>query len=332
MSWLTANWQLKLLALGLTIGMFAAVAFAQNPIVARTVSMPISYDAAPSDLMLVNPPTRIPVTISGLRENIAAVTEKSTLAHVDLTKVKAGNAVVTATPTVLTPGVTVVDRQVRITLTVDAKKVDQPVPIELRDYRLAAGWVESSKPVIGPQAVRVTGPAAFFANDLHAFVSLGDSPVQGDSTIPNLTIQFSSAGKIGALPITIPPSQADVGVASVELHTRRPNVVRQVTLIVDVTGQPAAGYRVTRVSLDTLFISVTGPSDVLGPLDTIDIGRVDVSGATSDRFFRNQPVPLPTGVSIVAPSPRSVAVTVGIERNPVVQPSPPASPTPTPTP
>lgn len=332
MIWLTTNWQLKLLAVGLSIGMFAAVAFAQNPIVGRTVSMPISYDNPPSDVMLVNPPTRVSVNISGLRENIAAVTEKSTLAHADLARVKPGNAVVTTTPTVLTPGVSVVDKQVRITLNVDTRKVGQPVTIELRDYKLAAGWVESSKPVITPQAVRVTGPAAFFSNDLHAFVSLGDSPVQGDSTIPNLTIQFSSAGKTGGLPITIPPSQADVGVASVELHTRRPNVVRQVTLTVDVVGQPAAGYRVTRVALDTLFITVTGPADVLGALDTVDIGRVDVGGATGDRVFRNQAVPLPNGVSIVAPSPRSVAVTVGIERNPVVQPSPPASPTPTPTP
>ena len=322
MNWLAANWQLKLLALGLSVGMFAAVAFAQNPVISRSFSTQISYDYPPPDVMLVNPPTRVTVNLSGLRENVGAVTAASVLTHVDLSTVKPGNAVVTAVPRILTPGVTAIDKQIRISLTVDVKKVDQPVPIELRDYKLAPGWVETSKPVITPAVVRVTGPASFFTNDLHAFVSLGDSPIQGDSTIPNLAIQFASAGKTVTLPSTIPFSTEDAAVASGELHTRRPNVVRQVTLTVDVTGTPAPGYRVTRVVIDTLFITVTGPSDVLGALDTIAIGKVDVQGSTSDRVFRNQAVPLPTGVSIVAPSPHSVAVTVGIDRNPVVQPSP----------
>lgn len=332
MTWLTANWQLKLLALGLSIGMFAAVAFTQNPVVVKQISnAPISYDNLPADVMIVNPPTKIPVNLSGLRENIAAVTPASLFVHVDLTHVKPGNAVVTAIPRILTPGVTAIDRQISITLTVDSKKVDQPVPIDLRDYRLAAGWVEASKPVITPAEVRVTGPAAFFTNDLHAFVSLLSTPIQGDSTIPNLAIQFSSAGQTVPLPYTIPSSTEDVALASVELHTKRPNVVRQVTLIVDVTGSPAPGYRITRVVIDPLFITVAGPSDVLGTLDTIDIGKVDVTGSTSDRVFRNQAIPLPAGVSIVAPGQRAVAVTVGIEKNPVVQPSPPP-PTPSPTP
>ena len=331
MSWLTANWQLKLLALGLSIGMFAAVAFSQNPIAVKQISnAPISYDNPPPDVIVVNPPTKIPVNLSGLRQNLATVTLASVFVHVDLTNVKPGNAVVVAVPRVLTPGVTAIDKQIRITLTIDTKKVDQPVAIELRDYRLAAGWVESSKPVLTPAAVRVTGPASFFTNDLHAFVSLADTPIQGDSTIPNLAVQFSSAGKTVALPYTIPSSTEDVALASVELHTRRPNVVRQVTLVVDVGGSPAPGYRVTRVVIDSLFITVAGPADVLGSLDTLNIGKLDVTGATSDRQFRNQAIPLPNGVSIVAPSPRTVTITVGIEKNPVVQPSPPA-PSPTPT-
>ena len=333
MSWLTANWQLKLLALGLSIGMFAAVAFSQNPIIVRNIpNAPISYDNLPPDVVLVNPPKVLSINLSGLRENIATVLPSSVIAHVDLSKVKPGNATGTAIPLVQTPGVSAVERQIRITLLVDVLKVDQPVPIELRDYRLAPGWVEASKPLITPQAVRLTGPSSFFTNDLHAFVSLGDSPVQGDSTIPNLSIQFASAGRTVPLPYTIPASKEDVAVASVELSTRRPNVIRQVTLTVDVTGNAAPGYRVTRVVIDNLFINVTGPADVLGSLDAIDIGKVDITGATSDRVFHNQAVPLPNGVSIVAPSARTVTVTVGIEKNPIIQPSPPPpSPTASPT-
>lgn len=334
MSWLTANWQLKLLALGLSLGMFAAVAFSQNPIIARAIKdAPVFFDNPPSDVMIVNPPKLVTVNLSGLRENVVAASPATVSVHVDVSKVKPGTAVVTAVPTVLTPGVTAIDKQIRITLTVDVKKVEQPVPIELRDYRLASGWVESSKPAITPPVIRVTGPASFFTNDLHAFVSLGDNPVQGDSTIPNLAVQFSSAGKTVSLPNTIPFSTEDVAVAGVELHTRRPNVVRQITLTVDVTGNPAPGYRITRVVIDTLFITVTGPSDVIGALDSIDIGKVDVAAASFDRIFRNQVIPLPAGVAIVGPSPRAVTVTVTIEKNPVVQPSPPPpSPAPSPTP
>src|SRR5207248_1711275 len=49
MSWLVGNWQLKLLALVMSLGLFAAVAFEANPLTAHTFTATIEYDGIPAD-------------------------------------------------------------------------------------------------------------------------------------------------------------------------------------------------------------------------------------------------------------------------------------------
>ena len=53
MSWLLRNWQLKLLALALSVGLFAALAFSENPIQFSTVDAKISYNNRPPGLILM---------------------------------------------------------------------------------------------------------------------------------------------------------------------------------------------------------------------------------------------------------------------------------------
>jgi len=67
-SWklITDDWRLKLLALGLAVLMLGAVAFSQNPPTSRTLSISLVYPPMPVDLILINPPSKTNVTVSGL--------------------------------------------------------------------------------------------------------------------------------------------------------------------------------------------------------------------------------------------------------------------------
>jgi len=48
MSWITEDWRLKLLALGLAVVMLGAVAFSQNPPTIKTLSVPLNYRLPPN--------------------------------------------------------------------------------------------------------------------------------------------------------------------------------------------------------------------------------------------------------------------------------------------
>ena len=48
MSWVTESWRLKLLAIGLSVLMLGAVAFAQNPPTFKTLTVSITYAPIPN--------------------------------------------------------------------------------------------------------------------------------------------------------------------------------------------------------------------------------------------------------------------------------------------
>src|SRR5207237_7344361 len=72
MSWglVTEDWRLKLLGLGLAILMLGAVAFSQNPPTQKTLTVGINY-TVPPNIVLINPPTKVNETYSGLARVIA---------------------------------------------------------------------------------------------------------------------------------------------------------------------------------------------------------------------------------------------------------------------
>ena len=72
--------------------------------------------------------------------------------------------------------------------------------------------------------------------------------------------------------------------------------------------------------INPLFIDVSGPAGTIAGLDSITLPPVGVDGATGDVTQRVQ-VPLPTGVS-TDPKNNTALVTVRIQKNPAVQPSP----------
>jgi len=71
-SWnlITDDWRLKLLALGLAILMLGAVAFAQNPPTTGNLTVGLNYTFGGANVILLNPPTRINVSYSGLADAI----------------------------------------------------------------------------------------------------------------------------------------------------------------------------------------------------------------------------------------------------------------------
>jgi YbbR domain-containing protein len=325
MSWIISNWQLKLLALVLSLGLFAAVAFQENPPTTITLTASIEYDGLPGDKILVKSPTTFKVTLTGLSEALKATVASNVTVKVDASKVKNGTVTVTGHPKVVSQAsVRPLDDSIPIQVTVD-DRTTVAVPVDAR-ISYAEGWTGvTDKIVVTPAKINITG-AASELKDIKAFVAPASPIAASSADIPNLPIQLERSGRPLPLPTdTNPQTSVDSPLnASLHIEAQRPNQTRRVPVVETPSGSPATGYRITAIAIDPLFVDITGSVDDLAATDSVTLTAISVDGATST-ISRGVRLTLPNGITSGV---ISVTVTITIQKNPVVQPTP----TPTPSP
>ncbi|HEY3193714.1 MAG TPA: CdaR family protein [Candidatus Dormibacteraeota bacterium] len=322
MSWITADWRLKLLALGLSILMLGAVAFSQNPPKVRTIQgVSIAY-SVPADLVVINPPSKTTVSVTGLADILASVTDSSLVATLDLTKAQPGtNVSVTLVAKSLVQGVTVQNPNVPVALNID-RRASIKLTVTARTPRVTPGWqvtkAETRCPD-NPCTVTFDGPASWETN-LKAYADFLD-PVQ-NSTYEVLTqpvVLFQNGAPLDLTRRTIPDAGLDVSTVTIHIEAKTGSSSRQVVLIDSAPSQgPRPGYRVTNVVVDPITVVITGNADVLVKINTIALPPLDLSSYTSDITFRVT-IPYPNGATGTVAVAR---VTYSISPNPNVQPTP----------
>jgi hypothetical protein len=336
-SWVTESWRLKLLALGLSVLMLGAVAFAQNPPTFKTLTVTNFQWTIPPGLIVINAPTRATVRVTGLADTIQTMTGDRLQASFDLSKVKPGPAVrVNLLVTSQIGGVVVQNSSVPFTLNID-RRATVPITVKVRPPRAAPGWVVTKAEArcpISPCVVHFDGPAGWETDvagkaNLNAYVELNApvAPVAGDRfVIGNLPVNLEQSGTpLDATNFskTVPQSGLDVTGVEVQIEARTATTSKQVVLVDSPPSHgPPAGYRVTGISIDPIAVVITGRADALVKITTLSLPAVDLSGHTST-FTVTLSIAYPAGVSGSAQTAR---VTYSISANPNVQPS--ASPTP----
>jgi YbbR domain-containing protein len=319
MTWIVDNWQLKLLALVLSLGLFAAVAFQQNPITTNLISAPIQYDGlSPSQSIFAAPSTE-KVTLTGLAQNVRIAGPNNVSIHVDAARFRNGTQIVVGRPRVVVPNVGTLEDQIPFTITVD-DRATVSVQVEAR-INYAEGWKPvTDKIVVTPSRLTLVG-AASELKDIKAFVAPASPIGVSSADIPSLPIQLEKNGRPATLPTdSIPPTTVDSTLnASLHVEAQKPNQTRRVPLLETPTGTPAAGYRITAITIDPLFIDVSGAVDVLTNINSVALPPISVDGqsATITRSVRVNTLPANISSSV-----STVSVTITIQQNPVLQPSP----------
>jgi YbbR domain-containing protein len=322
----TESWRLKLLALGLSVLMLGAVAFAQNPPTFRTITVsPIQY-TVPDNLIVINAPTKTTVRVTGLADAIQSMNVNSIVASFDLSKAGPGPAVkVNLSVKSLVPGVNPQNSSVPFALNIDQRKT-VPLTVQVRFPRVAPGWVvtkaESSCPNT-PCVVNFDGPASW-ETKLNAYADFA-APVQGDKTVaPNVSISLEQNGTaidIANFVKTAPYSSLDPAAVEVTIQAKTGTTSKQVVLIDSPPSHgPPAGYRVTAITITPIAVVISGKADALLKITTLSLPAVDLSGHTSN-FTVTVTIEYPPGVTGSAQTAR---VTYSISPNPNVQ----ATPTP----
>jgi hypothetical protein len=327
MSWITESWRLKLLAIGLSVLMLGAVAFAQNPPTFKTLTASISYAPIPDNLIVINGPTKTTVRVTGLADAIQSMNAGSITANFDLSKASPGNAVrVNLIVKTVVQNVAIQNPSVPYFLFIDQRKT-VPLTVQVRP-RVAPGWVVTKAQAACPNTpcvVNFDGPLSW-ETKLNAYADF-TGPVQNDSTdAPNINVTLEQQG----IPLdvtnflkTTPNSSLSPSAVEVQIAAKTSTTSKQVVLIVaQPSHQPPPGYYLSGVSFSPLLVLVTGRADILLKVTSLTLPAADLSGHTSS-FTVSVAIPYPAGVT--GPS-GPVRVTYSISPNPAVQGTPTPSP------
>jgi hypothetical protein len=340
-SWITDSWRLKLLAIGLSVLMLGAVAFAQNPPTFKTLTVnTIQYNNLSDSLVVINAPTKVTVRVNGLADTLQSVTASSLTASFDLTKViNPGPAVkVNLSVTAVSTDITVQTPSIPFALDIDRRaKVALIVQVPLPET--ATGWqVTKAQAQCGsiPCVVNFEGPISWETDsrgqpNLKAYVDVPtSSPIAGDNTsFSNLPITLEQGGTpVDATTFakTVPESGLDQPSVGVLVLAKTSTTSKQVVFVVAPTHQPPAGYFWSGVSFNPPFVVVSGRADILANVTVLTLPAADLSGHTST-FTVTVAIPYPSGVT--GPQ-QPVRVTYQISRIPTPQASPTPSATPSP--
>ena len=319
MSWITSDWRLKLLAVGLAVLMLGAVAFSQNPPTSITMKVGINYSVPPG-LILINPPKQTTVTVQGLADLVSAANAGNTAANADVSKATSTgpNVKVNLVGSSVIHGLNV--QATPITLNIDTRSVVQLQVVPRFPSGVAQGWqiTKQEAQCSGPPppcTVTFDGPASWEDN-LKAFADY-PLPVAGSlNDFPSAPVVLEQNGtSIDYLTAnTVPKLRVDINTVSIHIEAKSGTTSRQVTLIdAPPSNPPPTCYRVTSIAVDPNAIVISGPSDAVPNITTITLPAVDLSQHTSDFTFKVAIPPLPPGVTGTAATAR---VTYSISKDP----------------
>lgn len=318
MNWITDDWRLKLLALGLAVLMLGAVAFSQNPATTRTLAVSLRYtQVGPSqNLVIINPPSTVNVTFTGLADVVGSATPNNFSATVNATNAVAGPAVKLNVTVTATNGVTVTSPPIVVRIDT-LQGVDVPVQGIARG---APGWVVT-KIVTSPATVHFVGPASW-EDHLSASVIVG-APVTGTSnTLFNQQIQLqNSNGALSLTPCaTQPCASLDNISATVTITAQTGTTSTSVPLIENPLQPPPPQYQLIGVTVNPTTVTITGDPAVLAKIQRITLTAIDLSTYTSTRTIQVN-ITYPDGVTPLNGT-LTAKITFTIQPNPSVSPSP----------
>jgi YbbR domain-containing protein len=322
-SWIIESWRLKLLAVGLSVLMLGAVAFSQNPPTFQTLTVPIAYTGTvPPNLILINPPTKTNVRVTGLADTIASVSANSVTAAFDLSKATPGPRVkVNLIVKSLIFGVQVQNPTVPIALDIDLR-VAVKLTVTVRTPRVSNGWQVTKSDARCPNSpciVTFTGPLTW-ENNLNAYADF-PNPVENSSydVLSQPVVLVQNGVTLDPTIVTVPTTTLDIPNVEIQVFAKTGTTSRQVVLIDSAPSHgPPTGYRVTNVTINPITVVISGAAEVLVKITTLSLPALDLSGHTSDFTFRVT-IPYPNGVAGAVATAR---VTYSISANPSVTPAP----------
>jgi YbbR domain-containing protein len=308
-----------LLAIAFAVALWSVVAYAQNPTQSHNYALRMDTPVLPAGLVLVGDVPQVTFTAIGTADHLRAfdaqLRSNPGMLHISGnfsgTHVGKNNVPIhvnNADPTIT------IDAPSSVTVTLDdLGTTTVPVSIE-RVKALPPGFHElASATTLTPPSVRIDGPKSQLP-DIQAVVLVDlDALVAPGFNQPYSVVVWDKNKKPLTKSMTVTPAQVTVKMV---IQADAITVAKSVGFT--LTGQPAAGYRVSNVQIAPLEVQVTGLQNTLAGLVLLATDPIDITGARSD-VVRTVTIRPPDGVTT---NQKTAQVHVFISPIPGVSPSP----------
>ncbi len=314
LDFLKANLSWMLVALCMSLILWATVAAQQNPDVSTFVGgIPVELRDRPSGLVATSPVLPVNVDVQAPLDALPRLGPTTFRAHIDL-----GGA---------TPGVQefpvrveASDRRVRIekvtpekmTLRLEAiKKREVPVRLNVVDNP-PFGYVAKGAHAT-PMQVTISGPEGQVDRVTAAVVEIRLDNVRASIREPLRPVPENNDGE------QIPDVTTTPENVLVEVPIEQQLAYKAVPVAPQIRGSVALGYQIIGIQVDPTIVTAVGDPSVLDETPFLSTKPVDVTGTSSD-IVANGELALPNGVSLVRRQSITVRVYVSpVEANKVVR-------------
>lgn len=317
------DWRLKLLGLGLAILMLGAVAFAQIQPTSGSLDVSLNYVVTSPDIVLINPPSKVNVTYTGLPDSIAKINASTLTATVETTGARPGTDVRLDVRAQSTIHDLRVQQPPPIAVNVDTRQLIQ-LPVQVNAHA-AVGWeIDPAKTLAtcprakyaNPCQVQFDGPVTWEAG-MKAVTSV--TGVAGQDNLLGQTVELLPGPGIDITQRTVPNVAIDV--TSCDVHIEAVQGATSATVpLVDAppSNAPPPGYRITAITVSPATVIISGDPNVLARIQNLVLPAVDLSRSTSDATF-NLPITYPRGITGEL---QLATVKYSISPNPNISPNP----------
>lgn len=318
-----SKWRLvfsEIATLTMTIGMAFLVWLVavreENPLITNiyTQEIPLRVVQPPEGLVISNPqalPDAVRVRIRAPQSSWQTLLPSKFVMSADLSTYGPGTHVVPIEGEIFDPGITILEvipPQIRLELNPLIRR-NMPVTVRMTD-ELPLGYF-NRPPNSNPLTVTLVGPERA-VNEVDQVVAEVSVLGQRETLVQTVDLSVRNPADDTVDNVTLNPREAEVTIPIEQRFGFKDVSVKAV-----VTGQPAAGYWISSISVQPAALSLRGLpvilEDITGLVETVD---VDISNAT-ETLEQRVPLDLPPGVSVVTGDESvsnnpSVLVTVGI--------------------
>lgn len=296
-------WLPKALCLILASAFWLYVMNEQNPIMSNSYTVPVEVRNLDRSLVALNVPKSVRVTVSMSRNGLMQLRSDNIKAYVDLANVTDGDYPNTRI-LVSVPGD---GEAVSVTPAYFDLKVDtyavKSVPITVSFFGDMPQGRKAKLRQTTPQTLTIAGSSGQVSAVDRAVVSVNlAGKTESFTEFDSVTVL--DAGGSTVTGIDIMPTQVRVSV-DIEEDKKTANV----PVTAKVKGEPEKGFKTGGISITPSSVTVTAPASVLEHLRSINLGEVDVSGASGD-VIQRMPVPVPSGAEA---EPAYVSAVVSVE-------------------
>lgn len=264
----------------------------------------------------------ISFSVSGKRSYLSELDDSDFSASADLANIVMSQE----NPTEATVKVDIVCSKYKNSITVNGG--DKTLPVAIEDYMQKQFEVKVSveggvsgdralgdSPEANPKVVKIGGPKSIVSTIASAGVRIkvDENTIVSENQITDrgeLTLLDENGDEVDMALLDVDAQYKSIGVVLDVLSTK------EVPIKCAYTGTPAGGKGVLGVKLSEEKVLIKGTAEVLNSITTIEVGPIDVSGATEDiKTSVDLSGYLPEGVSLVNVSKAKVDIMIEIESN-----------------